>query len=59
MTRLLTPQDLAERWQVPVTWIYEQVRSRAADPLPHTRLGKYIRFADSPELEEWLQRREK
>ncbi len=50
--------ELAARWKLPVSWIREQVRSRSADPLPHIRFGKYVRFRwGSPELEEWAERR--
>jgi hypothetical protein len=51
-------KELARRWAVPVSWVREQVRSRVADPLPHIRLGKYVRFRwGSPEMEEWAGRR--
>src|SRR5215471_1003702 len=51
---VLTAEQLAELWAVPPTWIYEQTRTRAADPIPHVRLGKYVRFqSGSPELAEW------
>ncbi|HTM89598.1 MAG TPA: hypothetical protein VL155_15445 [Terriglobales bacterium] len=60
MNEILTPQELAARWKVPVSWIYDQVRSRAADPLPCKKFGKYVRFEwGSPELEKWLKRRDK
>jgi hypothetical protein len=50
--------ELAKRWCLPETWIREQVRARAADPLPHLKFGKYVRFRwGSPELEGWAQRR--
>ena len=50
--------ELAQRWRVPVSWIREQTRNRAADPLPCLRFGKYVRFRwQSPELEQWLARR--
>jgi hypothetical protein len=57
---LLTAEQLAERLNVPATWVREQTRSRAldTDPLPHLRLGRYVRFRwESPELEAWLLRR--
>ena len=43
---LLTAEELAERLRVPASWIREQTRSRSlqGDPLPHLRLGRYIRF---------------
>lgn len=50
--------ELAKRWKLPVSWIREQVRSRAADPIPHVRFGKYVRFRwGSAELDEWAGRR--
>ena len=56
---ILTPEELAERLKVPVTWVYESTRSRAAvrnsDPLPNIRMGKYLRFY-WPEIEKWLER---
>jgi hypothetical protein len=57
---LLTAEELAERLRVPASWIREQTRSRSlqGDPLPHLRLGRYIRFQwGSLELEGWLRRR--
>jgi Helix-turn-helix domain len=57
---LLTVEELAERLRVPASWIREQTRSRSlqGDPLPHLRLGRYIRFQwGSAELEGWLRRR--
>lgn len=57
---LLTAEELAGRLRVPASWIREQTRSRSlqGDPLPHLRLGRYIRFRwGSPELEGWLGRR--
>jgi Helix-turn-helix domain len=52
---ILTPQELAERLKVGVSWIYEQTRSRAGarneaystTPLPYRKMGKYLRFACS------------
>jgi hypothetical protein len=46
---LLTPEQLAERLQVPKSWVFEQTRGRAKvrskTPLPCIRLGKYLRFS--------------
>lgn len=42
---ILTPQQLAERLQVPLSWIYEKSRRRQQQPLPTFRIGKYIRFS--------------
>jgi hypothetical protein len=50
--------ELALRWGVPESWVREQVRTRSADPIPHLRFGKYVRFRwGSPELEAWVERR--
>jgi hypothetical protein len=50
--------ELAKRWSVPESWVREQTRSRAADPLPHVRLGRYVRFEwGSPRLTKWWERR--
>ena len=51
-------RELARRWGVPVSWVRDQVRSRAEDPLPHVNLGKYVRFLwGSDGLELWIRRR--
>ena len=58
---ILTPEQLAERLKVQVSFIYENTRKRAgvrnADPLPCIRMGKYLRFY-WPEVEKWLERRQ-
>ena len=38
---LLTPDELAEKLKVPVSWVYEQSRQ---GKIPTHRIGKYIRF---------------
>ena len=38
---LLTPEELARRIKVPISWIYEQSRQ---GNIPTHRLGRYIRF---------------
>jgi hypothetical protein len=56
---ILTPQQLAERLQVKPSWIYEQTRNRSgvrnADPLPHIKMGLYLRF-DWRDVLAWLER---
>jgi hypothetical protein len=57
-TEIIDSEELAKRWRLPKSWIQEQTRSRASDPIPCLRFGKYCRFAwDSPELNAWLERR--
>jgi hypothetical protein len=54
---IIDAEELAKRWGLPSSWVREQTRSRAADPLPCIRFGKYVRFRwESPELENWLRR---
>jgi excisionase family DNA binding protein len=40
-SELLTPEQLAARLQVPLSWVYEQSRH---DKIPTHRVGRYIRF---------------
>jgi hypothetical protein len=42
---VLTAEELAQRWRVPPSWVREQSRSRCSDPIPHARLGRYVRFS--------------
>src|SRR5260221_8789436 len=44
---LLTPEELAERLKLPVSWIYEHCRERALNRLPGFKLGKYWRFREA------------
>jgi excisionase family DNA binding protein len=39
--KLLTPDELADRLKVPVTWVYEQSRKGI---IPTHKIGRYIRF---------------
>jgi hypothetical protein len=40
----LTSKELAERWGVPESWVRNQTRRNCADPIPHIKLGRYVRF---------------
>jgi hypothetical protein len=54
---VLIAEELAARWRVPESWVREQTRSRCMDPIPHVRLGRYVRFSwNSPELNDWWER---
>jgi len=59
---ILTPQQVAERLQLPESWVYEQTRNRASiripDPLPHMKVGRYLRFNWSDVLA-WLDRQKR
>jgi len=58
---LLTVQQLAERLQTRVSWVYEKCRKGGDygdDPLPVLPCGKYLRF-DWVEVCAWLRRNRK
>ncbi len=56
---LIDAAELAKRWNVPESWIRDHTRRRADDPIPHKRLGMYVRFNwHDPRLLAWLERRQ-
>ena len=55
---VIDASELAKRWNLPESWIREQTRTRAGDPLPCVRFGRYVRFeCGSPKLAAWYERR--
>jgi len=44
---ILTPEELAARLKVDLSWVYEKSRSRGKHgrPLPVLRCGRYLRFS--------------
>ena len=40
---LITIKELAQRLNVPVSWIYQRTRL-GQTAIPHIKLGKYVRF---------------
>lgn len=46
MQKLLNVQELAEKLNVPVSWIYDRTRSGSTEHIPHYKIGKYLRFAE-------------
>ncbi len=56
---LIDAQELAKRLNLTKSWVQDQTRSRAQDPLPHLRFGAYVRFDwNDPRLLAWLARRQ-
>ncbi len=56
-SRFWTPAELADYLRVSIRWVYEHTRTNCCDPIPHIKLGKYIRFnPESPAFIAWLQR---
>ncbi|HYL85799.1 MAG TPA: helix-turn-helix domain-containing protein [Candidatus Angelobacter sp.] len=43
--QLLTVVQVAELLNVPVSWIYEHTRPHCVRPIPHLKIGKYLRFS--------------
>lgn len=55
---IIGADELAKRLNLPTSWVRDQVRTRATDPIPHLRFGRYVRFEwEHPDLREWLARR--
>lgn len=50
--RLLDAAEIAERLNVPVSWVREITRSGA---IPHVTLGRYKRY-DLADVQEWLEK---
>lgn len=55
---VINSTELAKRLNVPETWIRSRTNAkRTSDPIPHLRLGRYVRFPwGSEELRGWLDR---
>jgi hypothetical protein len=43
---LLTPEDVARKFKVPLTWVYACVRGRTKTVMPHVKIGRYLRFEE-------------
>lgn len=50
---LLTADDVADRLQVPTSWVYRAARE---GDLPSVRCGRYRRF-DEGDVDRWIARR--
>jgi len=44
LLELLTVEEIAAALRVSPSWVYERVRKRGRDKLPHLKIGKYLRF---------------
>ena len=55
---LLTVEEVASLLRVPRSWVYEHSRPQSAEPLPHVKLGKYLRFYKKDVLHYLDKRRE-
>jgi excisionase family DNA binding protein len=41
---IITPDELAERLKMSRRWISEMTRKRQRNPIPHYKVGRYLRF---------------
>jgi excisionase family DNA binding protein len=58
VNQLSKPQELAALLAVPISFVYDRTRQNALDPIPHLKLGKYVRF-ELAQVEAWLAERSK
>jgi excisionase family DNA binding protein len=56
VNQLLKPKELADLLGVPVSFVYDRTRRNSSDPIPHFKLGKYVRF-DLATVQDWLAER--
>jgi hypothetical protein len=56
---LLDAKQLAERLGIPVSWVrnHSSASSATGSKIPHTRLGRYVRY-EWPLVVEWLRRQQ-
>ncbi len=55
---IIDAEELARRLHVRASWIRDNVRTRAADPIPHLKLGRRVLFEwGEAELAAWIERR--
>ena len=52
---ILTPDELAQRLKTSRSWVREMTRSRQRNPIPHYKVGRYLRF-NWTDVCEWLER---
>ena len=58
MDKIVDVVGLAETLGVPQSWVYRHTRSEVPDPIPHLKIGKYVRFdTNSQVFRDWLARR--
>ncbi|MFH1699217.1 MAG: helix-turn-helix domain-containing protein [Candidatus Zixiibacteriota bacterium] len=51
---LITPEELARRLRVPMSWVYDRTRKSGPERLPFYKIGRYLRFS-IPEIEDYLR----
>jgi excisionase family DNA binding protein len=51
--RLLLPEEVADRLQVGVKWVYAAAQR---GDLPHIKVGRYVRFV-AADIDQWIEER--
>jgi excisionase family DNA binding protein len=51
---LITPEELAKRLKVPLSWIYDRIKISGPERLPFYEIGDHLRFS-IPEIEDYLK----
>jgi excisionase family DNA binding protein len=51
-TEISTPEEVAARLKVPVSWVYRRTRDRS---IPFMKVGRYCRF-EMAVVEEWARK---
>jgi excisionase family DNA binding protein len=54
LLELLTVNEIAAALRVPASWVYERIRRRGRERMPHLKLGKYLRFR-LREVRTWIE----
>jgi excisionase family DNA binding protein len=52
---LLSVEEIAERLNVPVSWVYSRTREKGPDAIPRLKVGKYVRFEPEKVLA-WIRK---
>lgn len=52
---ILTPQQLADYLQVPLSWVYSRSRFSHINGFPVLRVGKYTRYRKK-DVDDWLEK---
>jgi excisionase family DNA binding protein len=52
---LLSVVELAEKLNLPISWVYSRTRERGPGTIPRVRLGKYVRF-EWDKVKDWIER---
>lgn len=45
LPEIMTPEQVADLFQVSTSWLYEKSRKRQRNPLPVHRIGRYLRYS--------------